>query len=341
MARSIRVRVPASTANLGPAFDVAGCALSLYLEVTAQLTPLKAGTTPSIDITAEGEGSADIPKDASNLIVHLLLHRHRGGPLVTNITTYDVNLLPCSMRLHIHNQIPLSRGLGSSASAIVCGIALGNAVGNLGLDKDTLFDYVLELESHPDNVGASMFGGMVVGYIRSEQERQLDHRHRCGYVKLRWNPSIRAIAVVPQFHLSTKKARQVLPSSYSREDAVYNLQRVSVLTAALAQPNPDRYMIHDVLKDRIHQPYRMPLVPGLQQMTEELTPWTTPGLLGVVLSGAGPTILALATSDFDVISSRMQAILGTQRSAEFANGIPSTALLLDIVNEGVQVSCSE
>jgi len=132
------------------------------------------------------------------------------------------------------------------------------------------------------------------------------------YVRFGWSEGIRAVAIIPRFELSTASARQVLPQSYSRKDLVFNLQRLAVLTTALAANPPDPDLIYEAMKDRVHQPYRKELIPGLPEVTSKITPETHPGLLGICLSGAGPTILALATGGFEAIAEDARAIFGTK-----------------------------
>jgi len=128
------------------------------------------------------------------------------------------------------------------------------------------------------------------------------------YVRFGWSESIKAVAIIPRFELSTAKAREVLPLQYSRKDLVFNLQRLAVLTTALGQSPPDPELIYEAMKDRVHQPYRKALIPGLPEVTSAITPTTHPGLLGICLSGAGPTILALATHGFEAIAEDARAI---------------------------------
>jgi homoserine kinase len=208
---------------------------------------------------------------------------------------YEIVQLPRSFSLHVRNDIPLSRGLGSSAAAIVGGMVLANVLFDYNLCKDALMDYILELENHPDNVGASLMGGLIAGFVRTDQERSQPQdnalkRFKCGYARWQWNTSIRAVCVIPDFTLSTKKARQVLPTHYTRADCVFNLQRLAVLVPALTAPQLDPELVHDILTDRLHQDYRKTLIPGLSQVLSDMTPRRVPGLLGVVLSGAGPTV---------------------------------------------------
>lgn len=219
----------------------------------------------------DGQGMTLPPLDHRNLIVQSALHmlhrrqygRHRyNGQYVTTLPQYtsdDVRqLLGNSVRrLHLctRNGIPLSRGLGSSAAAIVAGIVIGNELcAVLGVGEraghDDLLDVILELENHPDNVSACLFGGLTVSYMRSEEERrQVDGRestpiftrHACGYARLRVHPAIRAVCVVPQFELSTKLARQALPQTYSRADTIYSMQRLAVLLTSGVTVSEEEY----------------------------------------------------------------------------------------------------
>jgi homoserine kinase len=199
-----------------------------------------------------------------------------------------------------------------------------------------MLDYALMVERHPDNVTAALVGGFVGSCLRELDpqateaaqvplsevlpEYPPDAGEDWGlsppvpplgighYVRFNWNSSIKAVAIIPRFELSTAKARAVLPESYSRKDLVFNMQRLAVLTTALGQTPPDPELIFEAMKDRVHQPYRKTLIPGLPAVTSLITPASHPGLLGICLSGAGPTILALATHNFDSIAGKIQEI---------------------------------
>ncbi|KAG8725426.1 hypothetical protein FRC12_024189 [Ceratobasidium sp. 428] len=186
------------------------------------------------------------------------------------------------------------------------------------------------VERHPDNVAAALVGGFVGSYLRELDaaateaasvplaEVLPEYPPESGpewgknppnaptgighYVRFQWAPEIKAVAIIPQFEVSTAKARGVLPTQYSRKDLVFNLQRLAVLTTALGQSPPDPELIYEAMKDRVHQPYRKELIPGLPRILSSLTPSTHPGLLGICLSGAGPTILALATGGYSAIA---------------------------------------
>ncbi|KAI3404911.2 ERG11 [Candida oxycetoniae] len=214
---------------------------------------------------------------------------------------HGVSRFPTGTRVKVHNPIPLGRGLGSSASAIVAGVYLGNVIGKLGLSKRRMLDYCLMIEKHPDNVAAAMLGGFVGSYIREEEESE-GIPSNVEYFQYNWNKKIKCIVIVPSFEVSTDKSRAVLPMSYSREDVVFNMQRIAILTSALAQDPPNHSMIYEAMKDKLHQPYRTVLIPGLDRVLKEVVPERFEGLCGICLSGAGPTILCLATDKYEDIA---------------------------------------
>ena len=238
--------------------------------------------------------------------------------------------------MRINNGIPLSRGLGSSAAAVVAGILLGNEVGQLDLSKEKMFDYCLMVERHPDNVAAALFGGFVGTFMKplspadtarseiplSEVLPELSGGVDTGrlpihkpppdigvYHRHKFKPIIKSIVVIPDFELETSEARKRLPQNYSREDTVFNNQRCSLLPTLLDEDYPDAVKISEAMRDRLHQPYRADLIPGFTKVLEQITYDAYPGLLGVALSGAGPSILALATSNFEIIAEAIITIL--------------------------------
>ncbi|EIN13440.1 homoserine kinase [Punctularia strigosozonata HHB-11173 SS5] len=319
--RTFAIRVPATSANIGPGFDVVGLSLSLYLTLTVTVSTSESERAAPI-ITYSGEGADEVPLDAyKNLTTRVALYVLRCN---------GVRTFPSITTMHAHNEIPFGRGLGSSGAAVIAGVLLGNELGQLGLSTERLLDFALMVERHPDNVTAALVGGFVGSYLRELDaeateaasvplsevlpEYPPDAGEEWGlnpplpptgighYVRFKWEQSIKAVAIIPQFELSTAKARDVLPTQYSRKDLVFNLQRLAVLTTALGQSPPDPELIYEAMKDRIHQPYRKTLIPGLPEVTSQITPQTHPGLLGICLSGAGPTILALATGGFEAIA---------------------------------------
>jgi len=244
------------------------------------------------------------------------------------------------IKIHAHNEIPFGRGLGSSGAAVIAGVLLGNELGHLNLSVSRMLDFALMVERHPDNVTAALVGGFVGSYLRELDraatevasvplsevlpEYPPDAGEDWGlhppvppigighFVRFGWSETIRAVAIIPRFELSTARAREVLPEQYSRKDLVFNLQRLAVLTTALAASPPDSELIYEAMKDRVHQPYRNALIPGLPEITSSITPSSHPGLLGICLSGAGPTILALATDGFEAIAEDARAIFRTK-----------------------------
>ncbi|OWR30158.1 homoserine kinase [Saccharibacillus sp. O23] len=264
-AGSVRVRVPASTANLGPGFDTLGMSLSLYIWVEMR----RAERTV---VHFAGEGFEGIPADKENLI-------YKVAQLVFDAAGADVPELEIGMR----SDIPLTRGLGSSASAIIAGLVAANALIGSPLSKDRLFDLATGLERHPDNVGASLFGGIVAAAWDGEH---------ADYVRIEPPRKLKVLALIPEFELATSAARAVLPQQLSLQDAVHNISRSSLLTAAFASGRLD--LLSSAMRDRLHQPYRAALVPGMETILEHASDY---GALGAALSGAGPTVLALVDRD--------------------------------------------
>ncbi|OCL09672.1 phosphoribosylformylglycinamidine cyclo-ligase-like protein [Glonium stellatum] len=318
------IRVPCSSANIGPGFDVIGLALNIFLEIQVTVT-----NKPSSDhslhcrITYEGVNAESVPLNAEqNLITRTAIYVLR---------CHGIRAFPVETHVHIVNPIPLGRGLGSSGAAIVAGVNIANEVGNLGLSKARMLDYCLMEERHPDNVAAALYGGFVGTYLNELAPEDLarleiplsevlpepaggvdtglqppEPPHDIGHFKkFRWAPEIKCICIIPDFEVSTAKARDVLPAEYSRKDIVFNMQRLALLTTALGESPPDSDMIYRAMQDKLHQPYRKTLIPGLTEILQSVTPQSHPGLLGICLSGAGPTILALATHNFDTIANHL------------------------------------
>ncbi|KAK5731802.1 hypothetical protein LTR17_011014 [Elasticomyces elasticus] len=349
----ITIKVPCSSANIGPGFDVIGLALSLWLEVEVTVGDEASKNAPhNCRITYEGQGETgvDLQPDR-NLITQTALyvlrcHQKRSFPEPTHV--------------HIRNPIPLGRGLGSSGAAVVAGVSLGNEVGKLDLTKDRVLDFCLMIERHPDNVAAALYGGFVGSSLKELDPEDMKRKEvplaevlpapQGGedtgltppvppidigkHIRFPWASEIKCIAIIPDFEVATAEARTVLPTSYSKADVIYNLQRVALLTTALGQSPPNPELIYDGMQDKIHQPYRQTLIPGLTEILRSVTPQSHPGLLGICLSGAGPTVLALATSNFDDIA----AHLIKQFAAE---NIKSRWELLEPAYDGLTVTRSE
>ena len=299
---TFEVRVPASTSNLGPGFDCFGLALKLYLTVNA--TALPEASEPCRVTTTGAKENEALPRNAVNLIYRAMSFAARREGVS----------LPC-VELTAHNEIPLASGLGSSAAAIVAGIKLSSLLIEKPMTDQTILNYATEFEGHPDNVAASIYGGFLASCVRSD-----------GTVlstRFDWPAQIRVVVVSPYSQLPTHVARAALPRTITRADAVHNLQRTAIFTAALAQQRYD--LIWEAMRDRLHQPYRETLVPGL---AEALALPPSPGLLGIALSGAGPSIVGLVDDNEGEIGSRIANCFKTRNTE-------STVRILDVDNEGV------
>ncbi|CAH1201015.1 MULTISPECIES: homoserine kinase [Paenibacillus] len=301
MNQKVVVKVPASTANLGPGFDTLGMALSLY----AWLEMKPADKTV---FHLHGDNLNGLPSDKTNLIYEVaqMVFREAGVPVP-------------ELEVSMFSDIPLTRGLGSSASAIVGALAAANALIGSPLTDAKLFDMATSLEKHPDNVGASLYGGVVVAAWDGT---------RVEHIRIEPHQDLQALVVVPDFQLSTSKARDVVPDQFSKGDLVYNVSRSSLLVAALAGGRLD--MIHAAMKDRVHQPYRASLVPGMAEILEHAADH---GALGAALSGAGPTVLTLVDRHDPRKTGLEQYLLDTMKR----EGIAASALWLDPDLDGVTV----
>ncbi|KAI9299020.1 homoserine kinase [Neoconidiobolus thromboides FSU 785] len=293
MSLNFTLKIPASSANLGPGFDTLGLGLKLYLTIKGEF--IKEEGADEVEFSFEGDGKELMSKDRKeNLItksMYCLLEK------------YGKSIINGRLKLHIKNSVPLGRGLGSSASAVVGGVMLGNEVSGLNLKESEILNVILDIETHPDNVIPCFKGGLITSYVDQKAENKV------GYVKLPLNKNIRAILIVPDYPLETSKARKALPESYTREQVVFNLQRLTVLCSSLCQEELNADLIYNSMKDKIHQPYRQHLIPGLEECLKTLTPSSLPGLLGICLSGAGPTVLALASDNLDTIGNTIKKIL--------------------------------
>lgn len=295
------IRVPASTSNLGPGFDCFGLALKMYL--TARATAVPDASEPCLVTTTGAKENEALPRNAANLIYRAMAFAARRE---------GVSLPP--VELEVHNEVPLASGLGSSAAAIVAGIKLASLVTGHEIADQVILNYATEFEGHPDNVAASLCGGFVISCLRNDRT--------VTSAKFDWPSQVRVVVVSPHSQLPTHVARAALPRTVSRATAVHNLQRTALFTAALAQQKYDLFW--EAMCDQLHQPKRESLVPGLK---EALALPRTDGLLGVALSGAGPSILALVTDHAEDIGARLANCFS-------AHKIASTTRILDVDNEG-------
>lgn len=298
-ARVFSVVVPASSANVGCAFDCAAIALALYLRASA--TTAKSG----FHVTYRGADADEIPRDASNLILRAM---HSAAAAMHAS-------LP-SVQLDVHNDIPVGVGLGSSAAAIIAGILLGGKLCGSEPSLAETLRIAAEIEGHPDNVAAALHGGFVVTAMPEGSASVL-------MAKANVSQSLDFIAVIPDVPLPTDKARAVLPAQYSRRDVVANLQRTALLAARFFSGGE---LSPELFRDALHQPYRSPLVSGIA----ECLAFRHAGLAGVFLSGAGSAVMAIARHSAREIG---DALVG-----EFQRrGTGARALVLRADNSGSKI----
>jgi homoserine kinase len=271
------VRVPATSANIGPGFDVLGLALGLHNEVTAE-------ESDRVAVTVEGEGAGALPTGADNVVARAVRQAFEiAGRPFRGVT------------LRCVNRIPPSRGLGSSAAAWVAGLVAGSALAGDALSRDALLDAAARAEGHPDNVAAALLGGLTVSCASGD---------RITAISLPVPPAVRWVVLIPEAQGSTREARAVLSPTVSRADAVFNLQRVSLLLAALGGGRLD--LLPTALDDRLHQPARWRLFPWLPAAVAAAR---AAGALGCVLSGAGPSLLAAVEGPGDAVARAMETAL--------------------------------
>jgi len=254
--------------------------------------------------TSGARENATLPRNATNLI-------YRAMTFAAN--RESLTLPPVD--LAVHNDIPLASGLGSSAAAIVGGIKLAGLLCERDISDQSIQNYATEFEGHPDNVGASLYGGFVLSCVAVDRNVLS--------VRFDWPAKIRTVVVSPHTQLPTHVARTALPRTLSRVDAVFNLQRTSLFTAALVTRRFE--LFKEAMRDRLHQARRESLVPGL---AEALALPEMSGLLGVALSGAGPSIIALVSGNEDEVGARISECFA-------AHKIRSTVRILEVDNEGL------
>ncbi len=304
--------VPASTSNIGASFDTCGLALSLYLRV--EVEPHRTG----FKIVPTGEGAEKVPLDESNLII-------RAARYVAAERSKGKKDLP-GVRLSVDSQIPLSRGLGSSSAAIIAGISVYEALSGEKLDEEEFFGYALHFEGHGDNLAPSTLGGMVIAVVKESIDFSGTERRSLIAVKRPWPEAVKIVLCIPEVEMETAKMRAVLPQMVTRHDAIYNLQRGALLQAALAEQRFD--LLNEALRDRLHQPYRAPVAPGLTEVLQlNDVAQDYPGLLGVAISGAGSTMIGFATENCETIGEAMKSRLA-------ARGVKSRAIEVKVDNRG-------
>ena len=275
----VRVRIPATTANLGPGYDCLGLALGLYNTIE-----LSVADETTVEIT--GEGAETLPRDQGHLVL---------SSAATLAIEAGIDV-PC-WKLVQENAIPLARGLGSSSAAIVGGLVAANALLGAGLSRRELLDLAARIEGHPDNVAPALMGGLTVCSTGSSLA--------CIALPA---PDISVVVAIPSFEVSTEAARRVLPREIPHADGVFNTCNAALTLAAFVSGEYD--VLCQAMCDRLHQPYRAHLVPGFEQV---LAAACAAGAHGTVLSGSGPTIAAFATCSHDEIARAMCAAFSAVR----------------------------
>ena len=258
-----RITVPATTANIGPGFDSLGIALKLYN--TIEVEEIQEGLV--IEVT--GRDAALIDTNENNLV-------YRSIKKLLDKVEYR----PKGLRIVQHNEIPISRGLGSSAASIIGGLLAGNKLANSMLSTEKILEMAVEMEGHPDNVAPALLGGMVVSTKGNDGVE---------FVQIPIKESLEFYAAIPNVGLSTKLAREALPKTIDYKDAVFNVGKVALLVSAFATGEYDK--ISFGLEDKLHQPYRLPLLDSLEKIFKEAS---RKELKNIFLSGAGPTVIYLS-----------------------------------------------
>lgn len=301
--KQVTISIPATSANLGPGFDCLGLALSLHNTFT--LTGSDSPTVSPLTIEASGVDAHKIPTDASNLFVQS-----------AEIIFAKVGKRPFSLHLQQHNCIPVGSGLGSSSTAVLGGMLAANALVDGGLSRADILQLATDLEGHPDNVAPALYGGLVLG-VQGEEGLHIEQFPI---------PSLQATVILPDFHLLTSEARAALPSHIPLKDAIFNTSRIGLLIHALQ--TADFGKLNIAMQDKYHQPYRIPLIPG---MAEAFAAARCAGAAALALSGAGPSLIAFAPANH-------QAIATAAQEAFAQAGLTSRTWLLSLDTEGACVT---
>ena len=303
----ITFKIPATSANIGSGFDSVGLALNLYNEIHIY----ENDNSKKIEFEIFGEGENEISKkdnmiySAMKLVFKKLKSKPKKGYIIKCI-----------------NRIPLSRGLGSSSSAIIGGLLCANYMlgDKLSIEKDIL-NMAVQIEGHPDNVAPAILGGIVSGVVKKEEDFK--------YIKIKPPKNLKAIVSIPDFYLSTEIARNILPKEITRKDAIFNISRAALLTSALFSNRLD--LLEIATEDKIHQDYRAKFIPNLNQLFKETK---KAGAYSVTISGAGSSILALAKDDKNIIEKVSKAMHYSFKK----KNINSVIKVLNIPTKGIIIN---
>ena len=293
------VRVPATSANLGPGFDCLGLALGLYLDLT-----VCEEDGEGLEISVGGEGFGQVPLDERNAVYRGIAQAYS-----------KAGRTPGRLRLEIHSEIPLASGLGSSSAALVAGLTAGAELCGLIPDPEQVLQEGIAVEGHPDNLAPCTMGGIVIAAMEDG---------RVSWARVDPPSDLSAVVAIPDFSLRTRKARSVLPTQVERADAIFNMGRVGLIVAALKSRDYD--LLREGMQDRLHQVYRQSLVPGMEPVLKAAV---EAGALGAALSGAGPTLLALVHDGEEEVAKAM-------REVWIKEGVVAKTMILTLEPDGVQ-----
>ncbi|GMR10587.1 MAG: homoserine kinase [Anaerolineae bacterium] len=296
--RSLRVKVPASAANLGPGFDSLALALDLHNELVIEVMDA------NLELQAEGEGEGRLPTDASNRIARAAYRFFR-----------TVGIPPPGMRIRSINHIPLGAGLGSSAAAIVAGLVAADAIAETKMNREQLLEIAWEMEGHADNVAAAIFGGLII--VGQSSGSLLTAQIPIA--------PMRFAIVTPEIELPTTGMRDTLPRNVTLHDAALNLGRMGLMVEALRHGDFD--LLSHAAEDRLHEPYRTPLIPGY---SEARSAGLEAGAAAVTLAGAGPGLIAFAPD-------RHEAIAEAMAIAFRSHDLPVRKFVLDPESQGARL----
>lgn len=282
MMKKVTLQIPATSANCGPGFDSLGLAVNFYNEVTYEILEHR-----GMELEVKGEGADYLKPFGGNLAF-------RSFFTVWNELTKGSQI---GLKVSMMNRIPLSRGLGSSSACIVGGVMAAGILSGVKLSKEELLEYANALEGHPDNVAPALYGNFTISY--------LDGKNIPHSLVLKPAKPMKFIALVPQLQLSTEVARQAIPASVPHKDAVFNTSRSALLVGAILSGNYE--YLSAALDDKLHQPYRAHLIPGLEEIFDAAR---SAGAYNAIISGAGSTIMAYASPDADCerIADAMQRV---------------------------------
>lgn len=297
--KQVKISVPATSANLGPGFDCLGLALNLHNHFT-----FTAVSTPTIQISVSGIDAHKVAADETNLVYQC-----------AQIVFEKAEKRPSGLIIEQENNIPVGSGLGSSSTAVLAGMLGANELLERPFTQEQILQFATEKEGHPDNVAPALYGSLVLGVM-----------HESGlHIERYALPALQVVVVLPDFNLLTSEARAALPKQLSMQDAIFNASRTPLVIHALQTADYDKLAI--AMQDRVHQPYRIPLIPG---MPAAFAAAKAAGAKAVALSGAGPSLIAFAACGHDEIAQRVTAVF-------LKAGLTSRSWILDVDQKGSQI----